>query len=280
MRNSGRNSGTTTTRAVAVVGTRTGTGRAVAAGLLALASLLTFAPAQAEDATTPACEMPSDMLPTENVLGKAAEQVKSSHQLDITVVGSGSSTLAGPDGASAAYPARLEYYLRQKLPGVTVHVATDLHMRQPAEDVAPDLGKLVKDGKPTLVVWQTGTVDALRLVDADDFRNAIGDGIAALKTAGADVVLMNPQYNPRMETVLSVTAYLDNIRVVAQERDVPLFDRFGVMKQWSDSGDFDFSITTRSQALARSVHDCIGRALAEFVVAAAHLGPKEPKDQK
>ena len=52
------------------------------------------------------------------------------------VVGSGSSTLAGADGASAAYPARLEFYLGQKLPGVTVHVGTDLHMRQSAEDVA------------------------------------------------------------------------------------------------------------------------------------------------
>jgi hypothetical protein len=153
-------------------------------------------------------------------------------------------------------------------------------MRQPAEDVAQGLGKLVKDGKPSLVIWQTGTVDALRSIDPDDFRNAVGDGIGALRDAGADIVLMNPQYNPRMETVLSVTSYLDNIRVAAQERDVPLFDRFGIMKQWSDAGDFDFSITTRSQALARSVHDCIGRALADFVVAAARLGPEEPKDQK
>jgi hypothetical protein len=245
-----------------------------------LVSLLAPASAQAEDAAQPACEMPSDMLPTENVLEKAAAQVKSSKQFDITVVGSGSSTLAGPDGASAAYPARLQYYLGRKLAGVTVHVATDLHMRQPAEEVAQELGKLVKDGKPTLVIWQTGTVDALRSIDPDDFRSAVGEGIAALKAAGADVVLINPQYNPRMETVLSVTTYLDNIRVAAQERDVPLFDRFSIMKQWSDSGDFDFSVTTRSQALARSVHDCIGRALADFVVAAAHLGPEEPKDQK
>ncbi len=252
----------------------------LAAAASALASILAPALARADDTAKQACEVPSDLLATENALEKAAAQVKSTKQLDITVVGSGSSTLAGTDGASAAYPARLEYYLQQKLPGVTVHVATDLHMRQPAEDVAPDLGKVVKDGKPTLVVWQTGTVDAMRLVDADDFRNALGDGIAALKTAGSDVVLMNPQYNPRMETVLSVTAYLDNLRVAAQEQSVPLFDRFGIMKQWSDNGDFDFSVTTRSQALARSVHDCIGRALADFVIAAAHLGPEEPKDQK
>lgn len=266
-----------TTRSNAVTRNRACT---AAAAVVALVSLLAPASARAEDAAQPACEMPSDMLPTENVLEKAATQVKSSKQLDITVVGSGSSTLAGPDGASAAYPARLQYYLGQKLPGVAVRVAIDLHMRQPAEDVAQGFGKLVKDGKPTLVIWQTGTVDALRSIDPDDFRNAVGEGIAALKTAGADVVLMNPQYNPRMETVLSVTTYLDNIRVVAQEQGVPVFDRFAVMKQWSDFGDFDFSVTTRSQTLARSVHDCIGRALADFVVAAAHLGPEEPKDQK
>jgi len=245
---------------------------------LALAALLALAPARAEDAAKPACEMPTDMLATEMVLPKAADEVKSGKKLDIMVVGSGSSTLAGADGASAAYPARLEMYLGQKLPGVAVHVGTDLHMRQPAEEVAQGLGKLVKDCKPALVIWQTGTVDALRSIDPDDFRGALGDGIAALKEAGADVVLMNPQYNPRMETVISVTSYLDNIRVAATERDVPLFDRFGIMRQWSDAGDFDFSVTTRSQTQARSVHDCIGRALADFVVAAAHLGPDEPKD--
>ena len=253
-------------------------GTAGAASIALAALWLALMPARAEDAARPACEMPPDMLATEMVLPRAADEVKSSRRLDIMVVGSGSSTLAGADGANAAYPARLEFYLGQKLPGVTVHVGTDLHMRQSAEDVTQGLGKLVKDGKPPLVIWQTGTVDALRSIDPDDFRGALGEGIAALKAAGADVVLMNPQYNQRMETVLSVNSYLDNIRVAAQEKDVPLFDRFSIMRQWSDAGDFDFSVTTHSQALARSVHDCLGRALADFVVAAAHLGPEPPKD--
>ena len=261
--------------------TRTRTKTAALAALLALASLIARTSAFAEDADKPACDVPSDMLATDTVLEKAAAQVKSSHQLDITVVGSGSSTLAGSDGAKAAYPARLEYYLGQKLPGVTVHVATDLHMRQSSEDVAPDLAKLVKDGKPTLVIWQTGTIDAMRSIDPDDFRSALGDGIDALKAAGSDIVLMNPQYNPRMETLISLTTYLDNMRVAAQERNVPVFDRFNIMRMWSDNGDFDFSITTHSQTLARSVHDCIGRTLAEFVVGAARLGPEDPpKEQK
>jgi hypothetical protein len=246
-------------------------------GGLVVAGLVTLLPARAEEAKL--CEVPTEMLATESVLDKAADQIKS-RQLDVVVVGSGSSTLMGADGATAAYPARLEYYLGQKLPGVTVHVATDLHLKQSAEEVAPGLAKLVKDGKPSLVVWQTGTVDALRSIDPDDFRNAINEGITELKGASANIVLMNPQYNPRMETVISVTPYLDNMRVAATEKDVPLFDRFGIMRHWSDIGDFDLSVTTRSLALARSVHDCIGRALADFIVEAAHLKNPEPGNQK
>jgi hypothetical protein len=247
-------------------------------GAFALAGVALLVPARAED--TKACEVPSDMLGTESVLDKVAGQVKSSRQLDVVVVGSGSSTLAGADGATSAYPARLEFYLGQKLPGVTVHVTTDLHLKQSAEEVAPGIGKLVKDGKPALVVWQTGTVDALRSVEAEDFRTAISDGITDLKTAGANVILVNPQYNPRMDTVISVTSYLDNMRVVAQERDVGLFDRFAIMRQWNDNGDFDLSVTTHSLALARSVHDCIGRALADFIVEASRINLEDLRKQK
>ena len=60
-----------------------------------------------------------------------------------------------------------------------------------------------------------------------------------MQNAGADVVLMNLQYSPRTETMISVPPYLDNMRVVAQEHDVPLFDRFAIMRQWNDQGEFD-----------------------------------------
>jgi len=53
---------------------------------------------------------------------------------------------------------------------------------------------------------------------------------------------MNLQYSPRTETMISVPPYLDNMRVVAQQHDVPLFDRFAIMHQWNDSGDFDLSV--------------------------------------
>ena len=94
----------------------------------------------------------------------------------------------------------------------------------------------------------------MRSVDPDDFRSAVDQGVVALQNAGADVVLINPQYSPRTETMISAPPYLDNMRVVAQEHDVPLFDRFAMMRQWNEPGDFDlFSAVHGAELAKRSI---------------------------
>ena len=241
-------------------------------GLILLAGLLTAAPARAEDAPQ-SCEVPAYLLKSESALPKVAEAVKSGHSLDILVVGSRSSTINTSDGS--AYPGRLQAILRDKLPAVTVNVSVELQVKKTAEEVAAGLVKLLEVKKPTLVIWQTGTVDAMRSVDPDDFRSAVDEGVAALQNAGADVVLMNLQYSPRTETMISATPYLDNMRVVAQQHEVPLFDRFAIMRHWNDQGDFDLFSASHGIELAKRVHDCLGRALSKFVIDAAHLSPAQ-----
>jgi len=241
-------------------------------GLTLLAGLLTAAPARAEDAPQ-SCEVPAYLLTSESALPKVADAVKSGRPLDILVVGSRSSTINTSDGS--AYPGRLETVLREKLPSVAVNVSVDLQVKKDAEEVVGGLVKLMEAKKPNLVIWQTGTVDAIRSIDPEDFRAALDQGVAALQNAGADVILMNLQYSPRTETMISVPPYLDNMRVVAQQHDVPLFDRFAIMRQWNEQGDFDFFSTFHGIELAKRVHDCLGRALAKFVIDAAHLGPAQ-----
>ncbi len=107
------------------------------------------------------------------------------------------------------------------------------------------------------------------------FASALDEGVVALQNAGTDVVLINLQYSPRTETMISAPPYLDNMRVVAQQHDVPLFDRFAIMHHWNDAGDFDLFSTTHGIDLAKRVHDCLGRALSKFVIDAAHLGPAQ-----
>jgi len=75
--------------------------------------------------------------------------------------------------------------------------------------------------------------------------------------------------------MISVPPYIDNMRVVAQQRDIPLFDRFAIMHQWNEQGDFDLFSAVHGPELARRVHDCIGRALSSFIFDAAHLGPAQ-----
>jgi hypothetical protein len=240
--------------------------------LTMLASLLAAVPARAEDAP-PSCEVPAYLLSSESSLPKVAEAVKTGGKLDVLVVGSRSSTINTPDGT--AYPGRLEAMLREKLPGVKVNVNVELQIKKTAEEVAAGLSKLVEGKKPTLVVWQTGTVDAMRSIDPDDFRAAVDDGVAALQNAGTDVILINLQYSPRTETMISATPYIDNMRVVAQQHDVPLFDRFAVMRHWNEAGDFDLFSASHGIELAKRVHDCLGRALSKFVIDAAHIGPAQ-----
>jgi hypothetical protein len=242
--------------------------KAAILSLILLAGLWAGPPARAEDAP-PACDVPAYMLSSESTLAKVAAAVKGGKPLNVLVVGSRSSTIAQQD--SSAYPARLLEMLKDKLGTLPVNLSVEIQSGKTAEEVAATLLKLVEAKNPTLVIWQTGTYDAIRGIDPDDFRNAVDEGVTALQKAGVDVVLVNLQYSPRTETMTSAPPYLDNMRVVAQQHDIPLFDRFAIMRHWNDSGDFDLFSATPGVELAKRVHACLGRALSKFVIDAAHL---------
>jgi lysophospholipase L1-like esterase len=251
-------------------------GRILALALLAV--MTAAAPVRAEDAPA-GCDVPGSLLETESSLPKVEAAVKAGQPLDILVIGSRSSTIGSSDTTGIAYPARLQAalqdQLRDRLSQLKVNVSVEIQAKKTAEEVAGGLVKLMEGKSPTLVIWQTGTVDAMRSIDPDEFRNAVDEGVVALQKAGADVILINPQYSPRTETMISVPPYLDNIRAVAQAHDIPVFDRFGIMHQWNDQGDFDLFGAHHGLEMAKRVHDCLGRALATFVIGAAHLGPEQ-----
>ena len=236
--------------------------------ILLLAGLLVGPFARAEEAP-PACEVPAYLLNSEGTLAKVAATIKSGKPLNVLVVGSRSSTIASQDGS--AYPAKLLAMLKDKLASMNINLSVEIQSGKTAEDMAGSLVKLVETKNPTLVIWQTGTYDAIKGIDPDDFRHAVDEGVSALQNAGVDVILVNLQYSPRTETMTSVPPYLDNMRVVAQQHDIPLFDRFAIMRHWNDAGDFDLFSATHGVELAKRVHACLGRALSKFVIDAAHL---------
>jgi hypothetical protein len=223
-----------------------------------------------------ACEIPGYLLGGSYELKRVEQAVTKDRRLTIAVVGTGSSILAGPDGPRSAYPARLEAALMHRLPSVAVKVVTLVRTRMSAEDLARGMGKLLIDERPDLLIWQTGTLDAIRRIDPEIFRVALDEGVETLHKAGVDVILMNMQYSPRTDMMVPLGPYADIMRVVAQHHDIPLFDRLAIMRHWSDVGAFDLYAAGKEPLLAQRVHDCIGRAIATMIINAAHLNAVKP----
>ncbi len=217
------------------------------------------------------CAVAAHLVTADYPLPRVARAIEQK-ELKIVVIGSASSLIAGPGGKQeAAYPTRLERALSNRLPGVKVTVATFAKPRTTADSMEQELEALVRTEKPAVVIWQTGTVDAIRRVDPEDFRSAIEQGVTAVLDADSDVILMNPQYSPRTESMIEVQPYADAMRFTAMQHEVPLFDRFAVMRQWGELGTFDLLDPTKKTDVAERVHQCVAELLADLIVQSAKL---------
>ena len=241
-------------------------------GICAYASLAFAAPGDG-------CGVAVHLVHADAGLPRVAAAMKAK-ALNIVVFGTGSSTLPGPNGQAAAYPARFEAALQKKLPDVKVKVISLVKSRQTAADMAATFPKVLKDEKPQLVIWQTGTADAMQGVATDEFQSTLEQSVAKLREGGSDVIFMNPQYNPRSDAVIGTAPYTEAIRWVALSNAVNLFDRVSIMRQWGELGTFDLLAATKSLDTAANVHECIGRLLAHLVMQGLAVEGEDQKDKK
>lgn len=238
--------------------------KVLAGALLGVMACVGAASAGAGDA----CGVAQHLVQVDAPLPRVAAILAKTKTLTVAVTGTTSSSLPGAGGPALAYPARFETSLRKHLPGVTVKVVSYARPRQTAAEMAEQFPKMLKDDQPALVIWQTGTADAIKGIAPEAFQTILEQGVDRLHDGGADVILMNMQYNPRTDAVISTQAYAEAMRWVSLERGVNLFDRQAVMRHWSELGTFDLLAATKSLDTASQVHDCIGRLLAGLVLQA------------
>ena len=96
------------------------------------------------------------------------------------------------------YPNRLAAQLHRKYPTADITVINRGHGGDDAREMMKRLQNEVIDMHPDLVIWQVGTNAVIRDLDPDATVQLVQDGVARIQAAGADVVLVDPQYSPRM----------------------------------------------------------------------------------
>ncbi len=212
------------------------------------------------------CPVPERFYTFEPPLTKTAKALASRREVVIAVLGGASTMGVAAGGVEFAWPARLASALAEKFPRTKViNLAVG---RQTAKRGGERLERDVLSLKPTLVIWETGTMEAVRGTDVDDFRETVQAGIDKLRDAGAEVVLMNMQFSRATDAVIHFEPYLITMRLLADANDVALFRRHGIMRHWAESGALDLRAGDgeKGRELAAKLYGCIGRAMADFVI--------------
>jgi acyl-CoA thioesterase I len=227
-------------------------------------------------ATAPACSAPPQLTKFTHRLSRLAEHV--AQRIPITIVAIGSSSTAGTGATSpgASYPARLETLLRERMPGV--EMINVLNRGVGGEEVRDMIVRFDRDvlaENPDLVLWQLGTNSVLQDRESNGNGPPLAAELALLKQTGADVVLINPQYAPKVLAHPAVDAMVGLISTAAKASSVELFDRFDVMKYWHETRGMPFESFLNPDLLHMNDwgYDCLAQLLANAIADSATRAP-------
>jgi acyl-CoA thioesterase I len=186
-------------------------------------------------------------------------------------IGSSSTGGAGASSPAASYPSRLAEELKKRFPGREITVLNRGVNGQQTEQTMARFETDVIAAHPHLVLWQVGTNSVLRDNPLKPHAVLLHEGVEQLKEAGADVVLMDMQYAPRVLAKPEVQGMEDQIAFTAKEESVDLFTRFAVMRNWHEVQHIPFdSFVARDQLHMNDWgYDCVAKLLAAAIAEAA-----------
>jgi hypothetical protein len=249
-----------------------GVARALAVAALVVGSwppVAVVRPAAAETAAPAAadrCAAPTELVGDEAGFPDLADRLRLGQPVVIVAIGGASTRGACP--LEQSYPARLQAELSGRYPGSPIKVFNLGVARETAVEMLRRLPVEVLPLKPQLVIWETGTNDAVSGVILDDFAQALKEGLALLKGAGVDVLMMDMQYSRESVEVINFERYQKTMQGIAAVGDARMFGRYAIMKYWSESGAFEFDgPKAERRELAVQVYECLARRLADTIVA-------------
>jgi len=181
------------------------------------------------------CLPPKGNVKSFGSLPHVASKLAAGEPVVIVAFGSSSTAGFGTSSPEFTYPNRLAAQLHRQYPGADITVINRGRGGEDAPEMTKRLQSEVIDMKPDLVIWQVGTNAVLRNLDPDETAQLVQDGVARIQAAGADLVLVDPQYSPKVtEHQESASKMVKLLGKVARLRHVGVFPRFEVMRQWHE----------------------------------------------
>jgi acyl-CoA thioesterase-1 len=213
------------------------------------------------------CAAPLELVQDDPRLPVTAKLLHKKQPLKILALGGLSTTGEAAGGSDKSWPARLELAMRERWPGVPITVVNKAVARQTAQEVVQRIETDVTPEHPSLVIWETGTTEAVRQLDLEEFASALEDGINRLKNHGYELMLMEMQFSRGTASVINFDRYLETLRKAADVADVYVFHRFDLMRYWTEEGVFSFVDVPKEKRaeLAARVYDCVALRLTDAI---------------
>ncbi len=222
-------------------------------------------------AAAPGCDAPLDLVRFANPLMRVAQKLESGDPIIIVAIGSSSTAGHGASSPAANYPSRLQVELKLRFPG---HPITVVNRGIGGEEIGKMLkrfDKAVIAAKPDLVLWQLGTNSVIRNHPLLDHGAAIRAGVNKIRATGADVVLIDPQFAPKVIVKPDVAHMVETIALTAKQEDVDLFPRYAMMQRWHDVDHLSFKEFVSADGLHMNdwSYACLAKGLGLAIAEAA-----------
>jgi lysophospholipase L1-like esterase len=202
-------------------------------------------------------------------LPHVASKLASGQPVVIIAFGSSSTTGFGTTSPEFTYPNRLAAQLHRQYPTADITVVT----RGKGGDDAPEMMKRLQaeviDMHPDLVIWQVGTNAVLRNLDPAETAKLVEEGVGRIQAAGSDVVLVDPQYSPRVtEHGESASQIVKLLGRVAALRHIGVFPRFEVMRDWHEKQEIpiDNFVTADGLHMNDWGYACFAQLLGDDII--------------
>lgn len=170
-----------------------------------------------------------------------------------------------------AFPLQMVKAIRSAVPGLQVNITVRGGRSLLATDMLSLLRTELAAKHFDLVLWQTGTVEAVRNVPPGEFAQTLSDGADAVLAANANLVLIDPQYSRFLQTNSNMEPYELGFQQVAAMPGVVLFRRYDLMRGWANDSQIDLERTPQAdrQRVIEVLHACLGKHLARLIIDSA-----------